>query len=86
MARVSSTNKVFFVVRQDQKRKQTPLNLPCFIITVRNFTMTFDEGRRRTCRFPRLSALQIEFRASLKTLIRTILNPETQNTDVNRSP
>lgn len=51
------------------------MTLPCFIITVRNFIMTFDEGRIRTCLFPRLSALRMEFNASPNTLIRTMLNP-----------
>ena len=45
---------------------------PCFIITVRNFTMTLEQGLRSTCRLPRRSALQIPFKASFSTLIRTI--------------
>ena len=47
-------------------------NLPCFIITVRNLIMTFDDGLKRTCLFPRFSALLIDFNASLNTFIRTI--------------
>ena len=41
--------------------------------------MTFEDGRIRTCRFPRLSALHMAFRASLNTLIRTMLNPEKKS-------
>lgn len=47
--------------------------LPCFIMTVRNLTVTFEHGRIRTWRFPRFSALQIDLRASAKAFIRTIL-------------
>jgi len=38
----------------------------------RNLTMTLEEGRMRTCLFPRFSALVIVFRQSASTDIRTI--------------
>jgi hypothetical protein len=46
-----------------------PSNIPCFIITVKNFMITFDAGRISTCRLPRFSALQMDTRASASTLI-----------------
>lgn len=45
---------------------------PCFIITVKNLTITFEQGRISTCLLPRFSALWIDFRASLNTFIRTM--------------
>ena len=51
---------------------QKNILIPCFIITVRNFTMTFDDGLIKTCLFPRFSALQMLFKQSFKTLTRTI--------------
>lgn len=45
---------------------------PCFIITVKNLTITFEQGRIRTCLLPRFSALWIDFSASLNTFIRTM--------------
>lgn len=46
--------------------------LPCFIITVKNLTITLEQGRNNTCRLPRFSALLMDFRASLSTFIRTM--------------
>merc|ERR1719370_2518240 len=42
---------------------------PCFIMTVRNLTTTFEQGRIRTCRLPRFSALFMHRRASAKLFI-----------------
>jgi len=47
-------------------------NSPCFIITVRNRTITFEQGLMSTCLLPRFSALLIDLRASANTSIRTI--------------
>lgn len=44
-----------------------------FSITARNLTTTFEEGRRRTWRFPRFSALESVLRASPRTLILTMV-------------
>ena len=41
--------------------------------------MTFDEGLIKTCRFPRFSALQIDFRQSLSTLTRTMVPTNRKN-------
>lgn len=38
--------------------------IPCFCITLRNFTTTLDDGRMRTWRFPRRSAFTMLTRAS----------------------
>ena len=45
-------------------------------MTVRNLTITFEQGRMRTCRFPRFSALLMLFKASAKTFMRTILSDD----------
>ena len=45
----------------------------CFIITSRNLMMTLEEGRIITCLLPPLSALTIETKASLRTLVFTIV-------------
>ena len=45
---------------------------PCFIMTVRNLTMTLDAGLMRTCLLPLFSALLMAIKASLSTFIRTI--------------
>ena len=48
--------------------------VPCFCITWRNFTITFEHGRIITWRFPRFSAFDIFFRQSAKTLIFTMFD------------
>jgi hypothetical protein len=48
-------------------------NLPCFCIVDKNLTMTLEEGRMRTCLFPRLSALLMLFKQSCKTETLTIV-------------
>lgn len=48
-------------------------NVPCFCITLKNLTITLELGRIRTWRFPAFSALLMEFSASLRTLVLTIL-------------
>merc|ERR1719228_2386309 len=45
---------------------------PCFIITVKNLTMTLELGRMRTCLLHRFSALLMLLRASANTFMRTI--------------
>lgn len=51
----------------------TPVSYsPCFIMTVRNLTMTLDAGLMRTCLLPLFSALLMAIKASLSTFIRTI--------------
>jgi hypothetical protein len=42
-------------------------------MTWRNLITTLDDGRSRTWRLPRFSALESVFRASPSTLMRTIL-------------
>lgn len=54
-------------------------NLPCFIITVRNLMITFELGLMRTCLLPRFSAVDIAFKASASTFMRTILVAEKDN-------
>ena len=49
---------------------------PCFIITVRNLTITLEQGLISTCLLPRFSALHIATRASFNTLIRTMAAKE----------
>ena len=49
-------------------------DIPCFCITLRNLTMTLEEGRIRTCRFPDFSALLMALSASLRTEVLTILS------------
>lgn len=48
-------------------------NSPCFIMTVRKRTMTFEHGRIRTWRFPRFSALLMLLSASARTFMRTMM-------------
>jgi hypothetical protein len=48
-------------------------NIPCFCMTVRNLTMTLEEGRIRTWRLPAFSALFMALSASLRTEVLTIL-------------
>jgi len=48
-------------------------SVPCFCITIRNLMITFEDGLIITWRFPRFSALYMLFRASFKTLTRTIV-------------
>ena len=47
-------------------------HLPCSCIFCKNLITTLELGRIRTCRRPRFSALEIVFRQSAKTDIRTI--------------
>lgn len=54
-------------------KHKTARHLPCFIITVRNLTMTLEHGLIRTWRLPLFSALLILLRASARTFMRTIL-------------
>ena len=49
-------------------------NVPCFCIKDKNLTMTLDEGRIKTWRLPRFSALLMLLRQSFKTEIRTIFD------------
>lgn len=46
---------------------------PCFIITVKNRTMTLEHGLMRTWRLPLFSALLMLLRASARTFIRTMV-------------
>jgi len=46
-------------------------------MTVKNLTITLEQGRNNTCRFPRFSALLIAFKASLRTFIRTMAESQT---------
>ena len=47
-------------------------NIPDFCITCRNLMTTFEQGRTSTWRLPRFSALEMLFKVSAKTLMRTI--------------
>jgi hypothetical protein len=49
------------------------LNVPCFCMTVRNLTMTLEDGRIMTWRLPAFSALLMALRQSLSTEVLTIL-------------
>lgn len=49
-------------------------NIPCFCMTLRNLTMTLDEGLIRTCLLPAFSALLMALRVSLRTEVLTILS------------
>jgi hypothetical protein len=49
------------------------VDIPCFCMTDRNLTMTFELGRIITCRFPDFSALLIAFKQSLRTDVRTMI-------------
>lgn len=53
--------------------------LPCFIMTFKNLMMTLLQGLMRTWRLPDFSALFMLFRASLRTLIRTMITVWKQN-------
>ena len=55
------------------KRHAIRVYIPCFCITLKNLTMTFELGRISTCRLPAFSALLIALSASLRTLVLTIL-------------
>ena len=46
---------------------------PCFCMHCKNLMITLEAGRISTWRLPRFSALVIVFKASAKTLMRTIL-------------
>lgn len=47
--------------------------LPCRCMTSKNLTMTFELGRIMTWRLPAFSALLMLFKASLSTLVRTMM-------------
>lgn len=55
--------------------------LPCFCMTDKNLTMTLEEGRTRTCLFPRFSALLMLFKQSFKTETLTILENAQKNSN-----
>ena len=50
------------------------MELPCFCMTRRNFTTTFETGRTSTCRFPHFSAFTMLFRQSAIAPIFTIVS------------
>lgn len=52
---------------------------PCFIMTVKNLMTTLELGRIRTWRFPRFSALLMHFKASARTLTRTMAKKEANS-------
>lgn len=58
---------------QKPRMRTNAPDLPCFIITVRNRTMTLEHGLMRTWRFPRFSALLMLLRASARTFMRTMV-------------
>ena len=58
---------------QNRESHETPSYSPCFCMTLKNLTMTFELGRIMTCLLPAFSALLMLLRASLSTLVRTIL-------------
>lgn len=69
------------VERSPSSRKRTPSKYgisPFFCITCRNLTTTFEQGRMSTCRFPRFSALEMVFRVSASTPMRTIYAKKRQ--------
>ena len=55
--------------------KQRPgvCDIPCFCIVCKNLTMTLELGRIKTWRLPAFSALLMALRASLRTLVLTIM-------------
>lgn len=60
-------------LRNKTKLKRNQIHTPCFCMTLRNLTMTFELGRMRTWRLPAFSALFMDLRASLRTEVWTIL-------------
>lgn len=48
-------------------------DIPCFCMTDKNLTMTFELGRIITWRLPCFSALLMALRQSLRTEVRVIL-------------
>ena len=58
---------------QEGEPHETLDHSPCFCMTLKNLTMTFELGRIMTCLLPAFSALLMLLRASLSTLVRTIL-------------
>lgn len=67
------------------RKKKRCWNIPCFCITMRNFMITFDEGRIITWRFPRFSALYMLFNASFNTLTLTIFTTTKKKKNDNRN-
>ena len=59
-------------VRTAEGVRKSWAGLPCFIMTCRNFTTTFELGRSSTCLLPLFSALCMVLRASCITLTRTM--------------
>lgn len=49
------------------------VHIPCFCMTLKNLTMTLEEGLIRTWRLPAFSALLMDLSASLRTEVLTIL-------------
>ena len=58
---------------QITKKRRT---IPCFCITVRNLTITLEQGLIKAWRFPFLSAFVKVLRASLRALTRTMVQKE----------
>jgi hypothetical protein len=56
--------------KEEEKNWQ---HIPCRCMTVRNLTMTLEEGRIKTWRLPAFSALLMALSASWRTEVRTIL-------------
>lgn len=54
------------------ERRKTK-SIPCFCMTLKNLTITLDEGLIKTCLLPAFSALLMALRVSLRTEVLTIL-------------
>jgi hypothetical protein len=65
--------------RKEERKKESirgreeGIDVPWRCMTVRNLTMTLEDGRIRTWRLPAFSALLIALRQSLRTEVLTML-------------
>lgn len=66
-----------YIINNISKLSLYKIYSPCFIMTVKNLTITLEQGLNNTCRFPRFSALLMDLRASLRTFIRTMAENQT---------
>jgi len=59
--------------RKSDIAERRAVGIPCCCITLKNLTMTLEEGLMRTCLLPAFSALLMAFKQSLRTEVLTIL-------------
>lgn len=73
-----------------RSRRHPSMNAPCSCIFCKNLTTTLLLGRIRTCRRPRFSALEMVFKQSARTDMRTIYaatrRGEREVSDTRREP